>query len=1119
MHILAEPIRSLDDTATAVDLNQTAADILFLSFSDSDLTLAAHAHQTMSHQTVAHQASADAPSLRLANLAALRHPYSVDLYIEKVARKARFVLVRCLGGLDYWRYGLEELGAHARRHGFGLAILPGDDQEDLRLDALSTLDIKDLRRLRLWFQMGGPQNLASLFGWVSTSLGTPVLWQEPKPVAAFGLWKNNTPSEPQAKALIIFYRAYLLAADVAPIDAMLEALGDKGFAVQAIFVTSLKDATVKAPLATHIKSFKPDVIINTTGFACRPDGGDSVLDEADAPVLQAIMSTGFRESWETSSRGLGPADLAMNVVLPEIDGRLIGPAISFKAEGTRHEHHEFTPVFHKPDSDSITRLASLAFAWAQLRSLPRSKKKLALVLSDYPAKGGRTGYAVGLDGPASLATIADDLRDAGYDIGSLPQPQDLIRQLEDSHHEIHFSLADYQAAFATLPQVFRDKVHAHWGKATEDTSRVDKHFTFKALISNRLILAVQPDRGSRASRASDYHDPNLPPCHAYIAFYLWLQNQKADAIIHLGTHGTLEWLPGKAAALSANCAPAALAGTTPILYPFIVNNPGEAAQAKRRIGAVTIGHMTPPLQKAGSHGAMEDIEHLLDEFSSAQMLDAPRAKTLASLILEKAKSNGLDADCGLAGLDEIAALAKLDAFMCDVKDMRINDGLHVYARLPEAKRISQMAEAIGLADEELTSLYAQSVAAERQALLAGLDGRFIAPGPAGAPTKGRLDVLPTGRNLYAVDPRAIPTRTAWDIGQRHAEAVIARYVQDHGDWPKRIIIDLWGSATMRTGGDDLAQAFALLGVKPQWDHASTRISGFEIQSPARLGRPRVDVTLRISGLFRDVFQTQILLFDAAVQAVTALDEDEETNPLASTSRNGIAPRIFGTAPGAYGLGLSSKIAAGDFNDRSDLGTHYLNASQYAYTGQTEGTAARDALVQRIRDADAFVHSQDINGQDILDADAFSEHEGGMAAAAISLDVNPSIYHLDATGDDVKVRTLDEEIARVLRGRAINPHWLEGIMQHGYRGAAEISETIQNFFAYAALTTAVKDHQFDLLFDATLGCEPVRDFMLSTNPAATASAARCFEAAIERGYWKTRRNSITARIADILRRET
>jgi cobaltochelatase CobN len=624
---------------------------------------------------------------------------------------------------------------------------------------------------------------------------------------------------------------------------------------------------------------------------------------------------------------------------------------------------------------------------------------------------------------------------------------------------------------------------------------------------------VQPDRGRRASRGNDYHDPNLPPRHAYVAFYLWLRIvAKIDAMIHLGTHGTLEWLPGKAVALSEDCAPAALIGAVPLIYPFIVNNPGEAGQAKRRLSAVMLGHMTPPLRIAGAHGVSEEIEALLDEFSSAQTLDRRRADRLADLILAKAQAAGLSAECGLTpDLDRAASLAKLDAWMCDIKDMRINDGLHIFGRRPDRAQIGETAKAMDMPEDQLQDLYTCCASAERDALIAALDGRFIEPGPAGAPVKGRLDVLPTGRNLYAVDPRAVPTRTAWEIGSQIAEEIIARY------WPKRIVIDLWGSASMRTGGDDLAQAFALLGVKPIWDNASTRISGFEILAPARLGRPRVDVTLRISGLFRDVFPMQIALFDQAVRAVAALDEDEENNPLAAASREGVAPRIYGTAPGAYGTGLSNMIATGAWQERGELAEIYLDASHHAYGVNGDGIASHAEFRARIQEADAFVHVQDMAGQDLLDSDAFAEHEGGFAAAAELLGATPALYHVDATKDVAKVRTTKEEIARVLRGRATNPHWIAGQMRHGYRGAAEIAETISNLFAFAAMTDAVESNQFDLMFDATLGNEPVRDFMILTNPSAAAASARLFDEAIRRGLWITRRNSILTQIAETLER--
>ena len=363
-------------------------------------------------------------------------------------------------------------------------------------------------------------------------------------------------------------------------------------------------------------------------------------------------------------------------------------------------------------------------------------------------------------------------------------------------------------------------------------------FRFRFVRLGSLIVAAQPDRGDARTRKGDYHDLNLPPRHGYVAFHFWLtRNEKVDAIIQLGAHGTLEWLPGKAVALSEACAPEVLIGPTPVVYPFIVNNPGEAAQAKRRIGAATIGHLTPPLIAAGSHGATLELEGLFDEFAEAQALDPRRARAIAALILERGRETGLLEECAAEGKPPEEALVALDAWLCDLKDMRVGDGLHVFGRSPES---ADGFAGLGLdaaARETLSERVAACGAAESLGLIRALGGCFVAPGPAGAPARGRLDVLPTGRNLYAIDPRAAPTRNAWEIGRRAAEEVLARYAQDHGDWPKRIVIDLWGSATMRTGGDDLAQAFALIGCRPVWDLSSSRVSGFEVLPLAMLGRP------------------------------------------------------------------------------------------------------------------------------------------------------------------------------------------------------------------------------------------------------------------------------------------
>jgi cobaltochelatase CobN len=724
----------------------------------------------------------------------------------------------------------------------------------------------------------------------------------------------------------------MLAADTAPVTALAGQLAARGFSVRAVYVTSLKDEAVIGPLKALLDTETPDIILNLTAFSASLDSGGSVLDRANVPVFQLVLSGGGQAQWAESQRGLGPADLAMNVVLPEFDGRILAGAISFKGETERSDALEFTRLVHRPEAEGIAHAADLAMGWATLRRTPRADRRLACILSDYPAKAGRTGYAVGLDTPRSVIAIAGRLAREGFGIQPLTDEAALVDALSAGDTTAVLDVAAYKSLLAELPAAFRNDIDAAWGAPDSDASVKDGAFHFRVVRAGNLVVAVQPDRGDLASRKTDYHSPLLPPRHGYIAFYLWLRSvEQVHAIIHCGTHGTLEWLPGKAVALSENCAPRAVLGPVPLIYPFIVNNPGEAAQAKRRSAAVTIGHLTPPLIAAGSHGAAAELEGLFDEYSEAQSLDPRRAARLAEIILARARDAGLADESGVAPDAELAeALLKLDAWLCDLKDMRVGDGLHVFGQAPEAgRRIETAASLAALSGADDTkrieNLLKSCGEAEMRGLLAALDGAFVTPGPAGAPARGRIDVLPTGRNLFSIDPRAVPTRTAWEIGRRTAEEMLTRHAQDHGEWPQRIVLDIWGSATMRTGGDDLAQAFALMGVRPRWDAGSNRVSGFDILPLAAVGRPRVDVTLRISGLFRDVFPSQIALFDQAVRAVAALEEAPEDNPLAASVRasgGDTGLRIFGAAPGQYGVGVSRLLNSGDWQQRDALGAAY-----------------------------------------------------------------------------------------------------------------------------------------------------------------------------------------------------
>ncbi|WP_237480495.1 cobaltochelatase subunit CobN [Lichenibacterium dinghuense] len=1139
MHLLPLSAGTLDPAPAAVDLAQTPADVVVLSFSDGDLAGLAAAVEGVD----------GLPSLRLAALKGLGHPFSVDLYVDKVAARARLVIVRALGGLDYWRYGLEELGAAARRHGFHLAAVPGCEQLDPRLDALSTLPEADLRRLWLFFREGGPANLREAMRFAASRIGQPAAWREPealpagtvvpelcrmgassataallpcgekvsaqrtdegsmdRPEPLIRLGSAETPSPPRGEgraphALLTFYRSALLAGDVAPVAALADALHARGARVTAFAASSLKDAEAADALAALIAADPPDVVLNTTAFSARRGEGATVLDRADAPVLQVVQAASGREAWAASDRGLRAADLAMNVVLPEVDGRLLAGAISFKEPGPIDAAREFSPVLHRPDPERVAHAADLALAWARLRRAPRAGRRLALVLSDYPGKAGRGGYAVGLDAPASLAGIAASLAHAGYAVEPVADSAALMARLTAGEPLPVLGLDAYARAFAQLPAGFRDAVLSRWGDPADDPDAREGAFAFRHARLGAMVCAVQPDRGTAADRRADYHDAALPPRHGYVAFYLWLREaERIHALVHLGTHGTLEWLPGKAVALSSACAPEAVLGPVPLIYPFIVSDPGEAAQAKRRVGAVTVGHLTPPLVAAGTHGATAELEALFDEYAEAQGLDARRARLLGQAILDRARDADLLADCGVPeGAAPEDALARLDAWLCDVKEARIGDGLHVF----------------GAAASGRGGAFDACSAAETAGLLAALDGRFVPPGPSGSPAAGRADVLPTGRNLFAVDPRAVPTRTAWEIGTRAAAEFATRYAQDHGDWPRRLVMDLWGSATMRTGGDDLAQALALMGVRPRWHAGSTRVDGFEVLPAARLERPRVDVTLRISGLFRDTFPEQIALFDAAARAVAALDEDGDWNPLAAARRaGGGLDRVFGGAPDAYGLGLARAVSAGAYASRGELGERYIAGTSHAYAGADAAARPSPGFRERVAGADSYLHVADLPEVDVLSSDTFAEHEGGFAAAAASLGARPALYHADATVPGTfKVRTLSEEVARAVRARATNPRWIAGQMRHGHRGAAEIAETVDALFCFAATSDAAPSRHFDLLFDATLGDDAVRGFMVEANPAAARAVAERFAEAQERGYWHARRNSTAALLAEL-----
>lgn len=661
--------------------------------------------------------------------------------------------------------------------------------------------------------------------------------------------------------------------------------------------------------------------------------------------------------------------------------------------------------------------------------------------------------------------------------------------------ELSLSLAGYRDCLATIPATAREALLASHGAPEADPTCRDGAFRFRAVRYGKLTVALQPPRDATPDRKARYHDPDAPPGHGYLAFYLALRQAEAvDALIHLGTHGTTEWLPGKAVALSAGCWPRLAVGGLPVIYPYVVDDPGEAAPAKRRLSAITLGHLPPPLADSKPEGEVALLRDLVEEFSQAQVLDPRRADIVAAEIRARAEASGLAASCGvMPDMEMNEALTRLDAHLCDIAELPFRDGLHVFGQ------------------SEIDPASARN---ERENLLAALDGRFVPPGPAGAPHRGRPDVLPTGRNLSTLDPRAIPTRAAARLGKVAAQAVVSRHLQDHGDYPRRIVMDLWASPTLRSGGEDIAHALALMGVEPLWDNASTRVTGFSIVPQPKLAFPRLDVTVRISGTFRDTFPGQIALIDQATRAVAALDEPDDWNaPAAARRRGEHGARIYGAAPSRYGAAMADRALDGDWTHREELGAAYLAASDHAYGGP-EGLATADSgFANRIRSSDAFIHVSDTAGRDILEASSAADVIGGLAAAAKALGADPVLYSLDSANPKApKVRTLAEDIARIVHGRLTHPRWIASQLAHGWRGAAELAEAVDTLFVFAASTDAVADGLFDAVFQAYCADPQIWTALEAANaPAAASIRARLAEAA-RRGLWTSRRNSVGAFLA-------
>ncbi|MCD2185917.1 cobaltochelatase subunit CobN [Actinomycetospora soli] len=1139
------------------------------------------------------------------------------------------VVVRLLGSRQSWETGLDLLAAGPRP----VVVLGGEQTPDAQLMESSTVPIGVATQAHLYLAQGGPDNLRELAAFLSdTVLLTGHGFAPPAELPTWGRLPGWTADDvaklpldasndaflsqgEKPRIAVVYYRAHHMAGNTAFVDALCHAVVEAGGLPEPVFCSSLR-----SPDAELLDVLKTADVLVTTVLAAggsKPAAASAGEDDEswdtgalaalDVPILQALCLTRSRDEWLSDDDGVSPLDAANQVAVPEFDGRIITVPFSFKETDA-----DGLPVY-VADPERAARVAGLAVSHGRLRHLTNADKKVALVLSAYPTKHARIGNAVGLDTPASVVALLHAMRDAGYWIGDVPGLEErdgdlLIRALIDAGgydqdwlteeqmaaNPVRIDAAEYTAWFETLPEDFRAGVTEHWGEAPGSMFLDQGAIVLAALERDHVVVMMQPPRGFGENPIAIYHDPDLPPSHHYLAAYRWLQSGfGAHAVVHVGKHGNLEWLPGKTVASSASCAPDPILGDLPLVYPFLVNDPGEGTQAKRRAHATLVDHLVPPMARAESYGDLARLEQLLDEYASIQAMDPGKIEAIRGQIWQLIQAAKLDSDLGVNDQPDDERfddfIMHLDGWLCEIKDAQIRDGLHVLGRAPAGQervdmvlavlRARQMwsgtqalpglREALGLdesagaasridvdraeelahslvvgmekrrwlpdeaADVTLEVLSRQDETVERilrfaatevvprldrtteeiDGVLHALAGGHVKAGPSGSPLRGLVNVLPTGRNFYSIDPRAVPSRLAWETGQMLADSLLERYRDDHdGEWPTSVGLSLWGTAAMRTSGDDVAEALALMGVRPVWDEASRRVTGLEVVDAAELGRPRVDVVLRISGFFRDAFPHVVATMDDAVQLVAGLDEPDEDNFVAAHARADAATgsswqqattRIFGSPPGAYGAGLLQAMDSRDWRGDADLAAIYTTWGGHAYGRDRHGESAVEEMNAAYRRIAVAAKNIDTREHDIADSDDYYQYHGGMIATVRALTgAAPAAYVGDSTRpESVRTRSLIEETARVFRSRVVNPRWMAAMRRHGYKGAFEMAATVDYLFGWDATAGTVSDWMYGSLTENYVLDPENREFLREANPWALHGMAERLLEAVDRGLWE------------------
>ena len=1162
----------------------------------------------------------------------------------KALDKCSLVIIRVHAGLTYFKK-FDRLKEEIIRCKVSLIVESGMPQDMEETKSLFKGSEDDYITIRSYIELGGEDNEYNLLTWllkkndkIDIEVNPPIR----KPAQGLyvpekGIVNSIKIDKEKTTIAVLFNQVDFVNNNLLHIDSLIKCLKSKNVNVLPIFLTSNPNnitgsiginGTINKYLISNRKTIVDSVILALPfSQLCMSDPNDgkerivkNIFDELCVPVIQAVSMFSSKENWESNSSGLGPFELSMSIFWPEYDGQIISVPLSST------EHTTEGRMFNSPIDDRVNAISELAIKWAELKHTPPAKRKIAILLHQNPPRNDMIGGAFGLDAQESTSDLLKKLQSSGYFLEYIPSSgQELTKKILEgvsndsewlSASEMKNKAAamvsggEYSNWFSKINEKCRERMISDWGTIPGNIHTIDGNIVIPGIIDGHIFIGLQPNRGLTEDSVDIYHSQEIVVPHNYLAFYRWLTDVfGAQAIIHMGCHGTLEWLPGKGTGLSSSCFPDLVFGHLPHIYPYAMSNPGEGVHAKRRNGAVVIDHLIPAFTRSGSYDELAEMESMLQEYLRAKaanqnekinsILNELLRKCIASCILDDI---GLSQNCSIDDLRNKAET--LYDYICNVKDNIIKDGLHILGRVPKEERMDEMLYSLtrmqngnipslrsaiaysmsfdidqlqnspsllnnnGLLNGEIIDdidkksfdlivkmrdvaydkKQSEDIASEMfdnngeilsvidlicdvilpninktveelNNIIRALDGDYILPGPSGCITRGNVHLLPSGRNFYSIDPASIPTISSWHTGAKMAEQMIERHIAETGSYPKQVGIVIWSTDTMKTGGDDIAYILHLLGLKPIWSSIGGSVVGLRIVPLAELKRPRIDVTLRISGLFRDSFPNLIDLMDDGIKMISELNESDEENyflahlrkDLTDSIAKGIDPiiaekkarvRIFGDPPGNYGAGVDSLIENSKWDKKSDLAEAYIQWGGYAYGKEFKGEDLKDYFKKRMSEVDVTVKNHESRELDAFDNDDDYVFLGGMNATVESCKgkVPMSVIGDSSSPDNTKIRTLTEEGKFIFRSRILNPKWIDGLKKHSYRGVQELSNLVDFSFGWDSTSDIMEDWMYKSMTEKFLFDGDTKQWIEENNPDALRQITSRLLEAIERGMW-------------------